>query len=468
MPELANKKVLVVGLGGRGRAACGLLRKHGAFVVGVDGADTPSLRANTAPLKADGVDVRLAATIVPPLEFDLAVVSPAVPPASPLYRDVVARKIPMMGELELAYQLAKCLAIAITGTNGKGTTAELVERILLADHRRVLTAGHRARPVCSIVEQTRELDFLILQTKAQQLELTEFFRPTVAVLLNLAPDHLDRYPTAADHERSLAGIFRNQQPFDWAIVQSAALAELRALKLEVPSKLVTFSASDSSADLYLDRGLILSRVPNWEGPLLDTNQCQLRGPHNAENMMAALAVGHALRVPLEVMVEALKTASPVSHRCELVGEANGVQFVNDSKATNLDAMQQALRTVRTASGGQPNVWLIAGGRGKGLDYHGAGPLLTQRVKGAFLIGEEAENLRAAWSLFTPCTPVGSLLEAVSEAARKASENDVVLLSPACSSFDQFRDYQHRGEAFCQAAKSICGGAISDAPKMHGG
>jgi UDP-N-acetylmuramoylalanine--D-glutamate ligase len=468
MPELANKKVLVVGLGGRGRAACGLLRRSGALVAGVDGADTASLRANTAPLKADGVDVRLGATSVPPLPFDLAVISPAVPPASPLYRDVVARGIPMMGELELGFQAAKCLAIAITGTNGKGTVAELVERILVANHRKVLTAGHRARPVCSIAEQTNELDFLILQVKAAQLDLTEFFRPSVAVLMNLSPDHLDRYANADDYARTFAGAFRNQQPFDWAVVQSEALERMQALKLNIPSKLVTFSASDDKADLYHDRGLILSRLPNWEGQLLDTAQCQLRGPHNAENIMAALAVGRALRVPLEVMVEAVKSCPPSPHRFELAAEAKGVQYINDSKATNLDALCQALRTIQPASGGKPNIWLIAGGRGKGLDYHSAGPLLTQRVKGVFLIGEEAENLRAAWGLFTPCTPVGSLLEAVAEAARHASEGDVVLLSPACSSFDQFRDFQHRGEVFCQAVKTICGGGLSDGPKIHGG
>ena len=182
--------------------------------------------------------------------------------------------------------------------------------------------------------------------------------------------------------------------------------------------------------------------------------------------MAALAVGRALRVPLDRMVEALKDAPTAPHCCEQVGEFNGVQFVNDSKATNLAALHQALRTVRPGAGGQPNVWLIAGGRGKGLDYHGAGPLLTQRVKGAFLIGEEAENLRAAWGLFTPCTPVSSLLEAVAEAVRHASEGDVVLLSPACSSFDQFRDYQHRGEVYCQAVKTIYGGAPGANPKMQ--
>ena len=291
---------------------------------------------------------------------------------------------------------------------------------------------------------------------------------SVAVLMNLSPDHLDRYASADDYVRTFAAVFRNQQAFDWAIVQSEALERLRALRIEVPAKLVTFSATDAKADLYLERGLILSRAPNWEGPLLDTAQCQLRGPHNAENLMAALAVGRALRVPLEVMVEAAKSCPAAPHRFEIVCAAQGVTFINDSKATNLDALCQALRTVQPASGGQPNIWLIAGGRGKGLDYHGAGPLLTQRVKGVFLIGEEAENLRAAWGLFTPCTPVGSLLEAVAEAARIASEGDVVLLSPACSSFDQFRDFQHRGEVFCQAAKTIYGGGSVENPKMHGG
>ncbi len=466
--ELANKKVLVVGLGGRGRAACLLLRQQGAHVVGVDENDTASLRTNTAPLKADGIEIRLAAKTVPSREFDLAVIIPAVPPQSDLYRDVVNRGIPMIGELELGFRLASCLSLAITGTNGKSTTASLVETILLGAHRRTLTAGHRARPICSIVDRTKELDHLILQVKVQQLELIEFFRPAVAVMLNLANDHLDRYSSADDHVRTLARVFMNQQAFDWAIVQSEAGERLKALKVNVPSKLITFSAADNKADIYLDRGLIVSRVPNWEGPIFDTAQCSLRGPHNAENLMAAFAVCRALRVPLELMVEAVKGFAPLEHRFQIVAEAKGVRYVNDSKATNIDAVLQALRTAQPAPGGKPNIWLIAGGRGKGLDYHGAGPLLTDRVKGVFLIGEEAENLRAAWGLFTPCTPVGSLLEAVSEAARHASKGDVVLLSPACSSFDQFRDYQHRGEVFCQAIKTICGGASDASPNINGG
>ena len=467
MLELANKQVLVVGLGGRGRAACRLLRSLGAHVLGVDGADTVRLRENTAPLRVEGVEIRLGATSIPERAFDYAVISPAVSPASPLFKGVRALGLPLIGELELGFRLAKCLTLAVTGTNGKATCTELIERLLTADHRRTLAAGHRARPVCGVVTETRELDYLLLQVKAQQLEQTEFFRPAVAVLLNVDVDHLDRYADADDYLRTLGKVFANQQPFDWAIVQFEALQRLQALGVAVPSKIVTFSATNPAADLYLDRGLILSRIANWEGPLLDTAQCQLRGPGNAENLMAALAVGRALRVPLDRMVDTLQSMPSAPHCGELVGEWKGVQFINDSKATNLAALQQALRTARSGTGGQPNVWLIAGGRGKGLDYHGAGPLLTQRVKGVFLIGEEAENLRAAWGLFAPCTPMGSLLEAVAEAVRHASEGDVVLLSPACSSFDQFRDYQHRGEVFCQAVKTICGGPLEASPKIHG-
>ena len=222
-----------------------------------------------------------------------------------------------------------------------------------------------------------------------------------------------------------------------------------------------------SADLYLDRGLLVSRIPNWSGPLLDMEHCQLRGPHNAENLMAALAVGHVLRLPLEGMVDPLKTYRAGSHRFELVAEINGVQFINDSKATNVDALHNAICATRPGQGGEPNIWLIAGGKDKGLDFHDVGPLLSKRVKRVFLVGEASERMRAAWSLFTPCTVADSLLEAVAEAAKNATSGDVVLLSPACSSWDQFRNHQHRGEVFCQAVKSIGRGVRSGTPNIDG-
>jgi UDP-N-acetylmuramoylalanine--D-glutamate ligase len=305
-----------------------------------------------------------------------------------------------------------------------------------------------------VVEQAKGLDFLTLEVSSFQLEFTQFFRPAIAVLLNVTPDHLDRYASMADYARAKARLFMNQQAFDWAIVQSEALAQLRSLKLEIPSKVITFSADNREADIYLDRGLLISRIDDWPGPLLDMDQCGLRGPHNAENLMAALAVGRVLRIPLERTVESMKTYVPAAHRCELVAEINGVKFINDSKATNVDALHKALLSITPKSGGEPNVWLIAGGKDKGFEYHDIGPLLAQRVKGAFLLGETREKIRAAWSLFTPCTLVDSLLEAVTDAARNAVAGDVVLLSPACSSFDQFQNYQHRGEVFRQAVKGL--------------
>jgi UDP-N-acetylmuramoylalanine--D-glutamate ligase len=467
MSELMNKDVLVVGLGGRGRAACELLRRSGARVVAVDPEDTESLREEAHRLEPLGVEVQLGVSAPPKRDFNLAVLSPTIPIDADLVRTLAGQNVPIIGELELGYRQSRCLNIAVAGTNGKGTTAEMIEQMLLNNHRKTIRAGHGATPVCSVVEQTKELDFLILQVNSFQLELTQFFRPAVAVLLNLHSDHLDRYASMTQYIRANSRLFQNQQAFDWAIVQSDALRQLREQRVELPSKVITFSATDSTADLHLNRGLIISRMPNWTGPLLDTDECLLRGPHDAENLMAALAVGRALRLSLEEMAATLKAYSAGPHRFELVAEIGGVQFINDSKATNIAALEKSLLAARAGKEGQPNVWLVAGGRDKGLDFHQIGPLLARRVKGAFLIGEAAEKIRAAWSLFTPCTLAGSLLEAISSAVKCTTEGDVVLLSPACSSLDAFRNYQERGQRFCEAVKSISRGLAQADPNING-
>ena len=467
MRKFVDKRVLVIGLDPFGQAACDLLLSSGAQVVAVDEQATAETRSTAQRLRSAGVEA-VAGAVAPVRDgCELAVLSPAVAAGSPLVRALRAGGVPLVGELELGFQATSCLTIVVSGTNGKGTTAELIDRMLSANGRKTLVAGHRGRPVCSVAGQTKNLDFLIVQAGLHQLEAVEFLRPAVAVLLNLAPAFPDRYPDAAAYARASAGLFHNQQPFDWAIIQRETLDRLQTLTIPVPAKTITFSAANPAADLHLDRGLILSRLPNWPGPLLDTDHCQLRGPHNAENLMAGLAVGHALRLPLENMVDSLKTYAAGPHRCELVAEMNGVQFINDSKAANLDALQKALLAVRPGPGGQSNVWLIAGGRDAGLEFHDAGPVLSKRVKRAFLIGDAGEKIRAAWSLFTPCQVTASLLEAVAEAAKSAVSGDVILFSPACPGFDESRENQHRGEAFCQAVKSISRGAPAGHPNMNG-
>ena len=466
MQELENKRALVIGLGASGMAACDLLQRRRAKVVGVDSADSPMLRERAALLRGRGTEVELGAAELPAVPFDFAVISPGVPNEIRLVRGAVERGIPTIGELELGYQHSLCLNIAIIGTNGKTTTTELVERLLRQHQIKTVAAGNIGLPICAVVDQTKELDFLTLEVSSFQLENIRFFRPIIGVLLNITPDHLDRYPCLADYVRAKARLFMNQQTFDWAIIQSEALAQLRSLAISVPSKTITFSANNRRADIYLDRGLIISRMPDWSGPLLNLDQCQIRGPHNAENLMAALAVGRVLRRPLETTVAALKNYTPAPHRGELVAEIDGVKFINDSKATNLDALRQAILSVPPGAGGEPNIWLIAGGKDKGLEYYDLGPLLSQRVKGAFLIGETREKIRAAWSLFTPCTLMDSLLEAIAEAARRALSGEVVLLSPACSSFDQFRNYQHRGEVFREAVNGL-GKSVAQSENFSG-
>ncbi|MCI0535095.1 MAG: UDP-N-acetylmuramoyl-L-alanine--D-glutamate ligase [Verrucomicrobiales bacterium] len=460
MDTLATKKVLVIGLGQSGLAAARFLRQREASVTAIDEADTTALRQLAGQLRALGVSVHLGVKSAPGPFFDLVVLSPGVPAQSRLVQELAQRNLPVIGELELGFQHSRCLCLAITGTNGKTTTTELVASLLRHSHRKTVAAGNIGLPLCEVVEQTKELDFLTLEVSSFQLETIQYFRPSVAVLMNITPDHLDRYASMAEYARAKARIFMNQQSFDWAIVQSEALAQLRSLNLAVPAKVITFSANNRRADIYLDRSLIISRMGGWEGPLVDMDQCQLRGPHNAENIMAALAVGRVLRVPLDEMVGALKAYAPAPHRCELLGEWNEVQFVNDSKATNLDAVQKALLAMRSGKLAEGNILLIAGGKDKGLEYHDIGPFLAQRVKHAFLLGETREKIRAAWSLFTPCTTVDSLPEAVALAAEQAIPGDVVLLSPGCSSFDQFQDYQHRGEVFRETVRQWIAQAAS--------
>src|SRR5436190_2390331 len=204
MLDLRDKQILVVGLGGRGQAACELLRRNGANVVAVDAADTEELRGAAGRLRSDGVQVELGVSSAPKRDFTLAVVSPSVPSHAPVVQTLAQRNVPVISELELGFQQSQCLNIAIAGTNGKGTTSEMIERMLANNHRKIILSGHRARPVCAVVDQTKELDFLVLLVNSFQLENTQYFRPAVAALLNLAPDHFDRYASKADYARANA------------------------------------------------------------------------------------------------------------------------------------------------------------------------------------------------------------------------------------------------------------------------
>jgi UDP-N-acetylmuramoylalanine--D-glutamate ligase len=455
MDELTNRKIVVVGLDASGLAACSLLHRRGARVSAIASSSEKPSQKGTAELKVLGISLVTEKDLK---GFDLAVHSSQTSPRDSALIALGAAGVPVISDLELAARGLFCLSIAISGTNGKTTTAELVANMLANSQRKTVRAGASGEPICNVVEQSRELDFVTLDLNSFQVESIEHFRPAVAVITNLRSDHMDQYARLSDYARAVGKIFKNQQVFDWAIVQSEALAHLRSLDVLIPSKVITFSANNRRADLFLDRGLLISSLSNWSGPLFNMDQCALLGPHNAENVMAALAVGHVLKLPLEEMISAVKAYRPGPHRLELVAESKGVRFINNSKAMNVDAVAQSIEALPGGRSGEPNIWLIAGGKDKSLDFHDIGPLLTRRVKGAFLLGESREKLRAAWSLFTPCTLVDSLLEAVSKAAERAEAEDYVLLSPACSSLDMFQSYHHRGELFREAVQQVVGAA----------
>ena len=457
MFKLEGKRVLLIGLGARGRSACRLLCESRAMVVAIDSDNSELLQKETDHLVKMGVQVHLG--MVNPdskliSNLDLGVVSVGGIRESKWLTALAKINVPVISELELGYQQLRCLNIAVTGTNGKTPTAKLIEQLLIGFQRATLLAGKVDCPICDFVAKSKELDYLTLAVNSFQLELTQFFQPTVGVLMNIDPDHQDHYGGMVEYVTAKARLFNNQQTFDWAIVQSEALAQIRSLGIEIPSKIITFSSSNRRADIYLSRGLIVSRVSGWEGPLLDFNECPLEGAHNAEIIMAALAVGRVLKIPLEQSVEIIKNQAPLPHRYETVAEINGVRFINDSRSTNFAAMQKTLSSV--PSKGEPNIWLIAGGRDKKSPFHDVGPLLSQRVKAAYLMGETREKLRSAWSLFTPCRLVKSLEDAVNQASEIAEEGDIILLSPASEDSGSFNGYQHRGEMFRQIVERLAG------------
>ncbi len=427
----SGKKAVVLGLGHSGEAAALLLQEEGADVSVCESGDNPSLREKAAALSARGIRVVLGAEAdADPQHYDVAVLSPGIDPAVALVRNVTARRIPVIGELELAFVECSCPVVAITGTNGKTTTTELTTAMLGGCGVRTMSSGNIGLPFATAVRSSHELDVMTLEVSSFQLETIRSFHPQVAVWLNLSPNHLDRYPGMREYRDAKLRIFENQTAADIAVVNAASeLPQLAARK-------ITFSASHDGADFTLRGTEILFRGQ----PVLDQSETKLRGAHNAENLMAALAIGHALDVEFDIMAGAVAGYTPPAHRCEFVRDLDGVRWINDSKATNLDAMEMAIR-----SQDRPII-LIAGGKDKGFEFDAIAPLVRERVRAAVLIGEMKDRIAESWN-GADCRKAATLEEAVSEAHRLAKEGDIVLLSPGTSSFDMFRNYGERGNIF---------------------
>jgi len=428
-----GKKAAVLGAGLSGTAAALLLRSEGADVTVLDSADEKTLLKSTLEnLRARGVTVCCGpAAEQDSSPYDFVVLSPGIDPISPLATNFSSRKIETMGELELGWRSVSVPVIAITGTNGKTTTTELLAQMLNACGQRTIACGNIGKPLCEVALEQHDLDVLTVEVSSFQLETIRTFRPSVSAWLNFAPDHLDRYRSVAEYRAAKLRIFENQTAEDVAVVNaSETLPKLAA-------RAVTFSAYADHADFRLEGGSIVYR----DAPVLRMAETKLRGSHNIENLMATLAVGLARGLSFEQMLPPLCAYEPRPHRCEFVREVGGVTYINDSKATNLDAVEKGLLAQNKS------VILIAGGKDKGFTFETLRPLVSGKVRAAVLIGEMAERIAQDWKGAVPCEIAHSLADSVERAHAIAKAGEVVLFSPGTSSFDMFKSYADRGDQF---------------------
>jgi UDP-N-acetylmuramoylalanine--D-glutamate ligase len=434
----SGKKAVVLGLGHSGEAAAVLLREEGAEVTICESSDNTGLRERSARLKEQGIQVLLGPPAdVDPDSYDVCILSPGIDPVVPLVQNVLRKKIPVIGELELAFEECICPVVAITGTNGKTTTTELTTAMLQGSGVRAMASGNIGLPFATAVRQSNELDVMVLEVSSFQLETIDAFHPHVSVWLNLSPNHLDRYRNVEEYRTAKLRIFNNQTSQDFAVVNaSESLPPLAARQ-------ITFGANVANADFSLRDGIIHYR----NQPVLDQRNTKLSGIHNAENLMAAMGVGLALGLDFEKMSAAVAEYTAPVHRCEFVRDLDGVRWINDSKATNLDSVEKAI-----LSQTRPIV-LIAGGKDKGFAFDSIAPLVSERVRRAILIGEMKERIARSWSGMD-CRIAASLEEAVSTAREAANDGDTVLFSPGTSSYDMFRNYGERGNRFKKAVNAL--------------
>jgi len=433
---------LVLGLGRSGRAATNLLLREGSQVTAIDAAQTDELRTVVDELTALGADVQLSATSIPDGLFDLCVVSPGVPSDSEWIAEIRARRIPLISELELGASRAQCPLLAVTGTNGKSTFAKLCGDVLAAVAVPSIVAGNYGYPLCNAVDGSRELEWIVVEVSSFQLEHVSSFRPKVAVLLNVQPDHLDRHAGMEEYRGLKARLFSRQDDGDIAVVPCAEKERIAALSGGKP-RWLTFGRSPGADYRYasgsVECAAIATGSVSVQGSTLDNAVM-------GDTAAAAVAALQHCGVPTDAMASGLCAFEPLAHRMQPIAVPGGIRFINDSKATNLAALRAGVEMAGD------RIHLVAGGRLKEEGLESIKEVLVNHVKAVYVIGEASEKMVAAWSGAVACHECGQLDGAVRKACEGAIDGDVVLLSPGCASFDQFKNYEDRGNRFCHLVR----------------
>ena len=447
MITFTNKRILVVGAGASGIAVSRLLTSLGATVCLVDESEPKLDAVILGDLEGLGVRCCFGMDSVRDLACDLAVVSPGISKESPLMRELLLRQVPVLSEIEAAFQCFKGRIVSITGTNGKTTTTRMIEAILSGSDVASSSAGNIGYPFSALVQEQPQTEWVSLELSSFQLENISEFRSEIAVLLNLAPDHLNRHESLEDYYRAKARIFENQRPDDVSIIQLEAKEIMDSLGCRFAGRVLTFSTQDVSADLYLARGFVVSRIPGWSGIVYDISTGAIRGKHNVENVMASLLCGHAIGLSLSDIQVALSAFRTGAHRFELLPSLDGIGLVNDSKSTNPASLCAALDAARELLSKDGRLWLLAGGEGKQLSFDSLSSLVAKHVHGLFLFGRSRHELQSHLGASSWCFVSENLRESIQAVFEHARSGDIVLFSPGCASFDQFRDYVERGEYF---------------------
>lgn len=440
--SLSGKRVAVLGLARSGLAAIKLLCQAGARVFGSEVRPLDQLGRRVKELIASGVEIEFGGHTERVLEeTDLIVVSPGVPLDLPVLRQAWARAIPVVSELELAYWFCPAPIIAVTGSNGKTTVTTLLGEIFKEDGREVMVAGNIGFPLSEAVGEVSPNGIVVAEVSSFQLEGIIHFRPQVSVILNITPDHLDRHPNFEQYALAKVRIMENQDEGDYVVLNADDRVIGEVVK-GVKAKVYHFGR-DKGVDqgAFIGDGEIMVNVFGKVERICKVDELGLRGPHNLSNTLAAVCVARIWGVGVEGIRKTLRRFSGIEHRLEFVREIQGVKFINDSKATNVDAVRWALQSFS-----EPIV-LIAGGREKDTDFTPLRPLVAQRVKALVLIGEASDKIAQAMDGAVETLRAETLEEAVGRAFSLAQEGDCVLLSPACASFDMFRDFEDRGQRF---------------------
>jgi UDP-N-acetylmuramoylalanine--D-glutamate ligase len=440
--ELNGKRVLVVGLGRSGLASALFLKSHGARVTVSDAKSERELRDQIPALLDAGIAVETGGHGERTFQNqDLIVVSPGVPVDAQSLVQARALGAPVIGEIELAAQFIPGPIVAITGSNGKTTTTTLTGQILAASGFKTQVGGNIGTAAISLASQATPETVVVLEVSSFQLETICTFQPKVAVILNVTPDHLDRHRTFETYVDAKARIFENQTSEDFIVLNAddPTAAELAA---RTHSQLSWFSRKRGvESGAFVQSGEIMFRHSGKEKRIMPVAEIPLKGAHNLENVLAAVCAAALIGCEPEKIRAAVQKFKAVEHRLEYVATIRGVEYYNDSKATNVDATIKALESFPA------NIHLILGGKDKGSDYSVLNDLLRQRVKAVYTIGAAAQKIQTQIEGAANIQHSGTLEAAVKSASAAAAPGDIILLAPACASFDQFQNYEHRGRVF---------------------